>query len=135
MDANKRKEAPEGDQHAAERAACPPGQGIKPSTIAAPVPHQYYASTGELDKDLARLEDDQFEALADTLKTKGSRAGLWTENQNVALARIVKTVEDGAAVGGSTAPFWESVEVDMEAEKVRPGTKAGAWLCTTMLSA
>jgi hypothetical protein len=44
----------------------------------------------------------------------------------VALARIVNKVEDGAADGRSTVPFWESVEMDMEAEQVRPDTKAGA---------
>jgi hypothetical protein len=93
MDSNKRKEAPEGAQHAAERAACPPGQGIKPSTTAAPVHHQYYVTTGEIDKDLTLLEDDQFEALADNLKTKQSRAGLWTENQNLALVRIGQKIK------------------------------------------
>ncbi len=36
------------------------------------------------------------------------------------------TKEDKTADGGSTVSFWESMEVDMEAEKVCPGTEAGA---------
>ena len=59
MDTNKRKEAPEGEQFAEGRAACPPGQGIQPSTTAAAVANQYYATTGELEKDLARQGSDE----------------------------------------------------------------------------
>jgi hypothetical protein len=88
-------------------------------------------------------------------KTKGLRAGLWTENQNLELVRIVRQAEDRSEDGGPTGPFWEWTETQnlalvkivkkvedradggptgtfwelvlaaMEAEKVRPGTKAG----------
>jgi hypothetical protein len=104
MDANKRKEDPGGDQHAVERGVCPPGQGIKSSTTTAPNSppdhHQHYDTTGEIDYDLPRLEDDQFEALPGNLKTKGTRPAFCTETQNLVLVRIVKNVEDRTADGG-----------------------------------
>jgi hypothetical protein len=90
------------------------------------IPEREPLATGVLDKDLARQGSDELESFADNLKTNAVRAGSWTVNQSLALARIVKKVEDGAVDGTSTGPFWESVETDMEAEKVRPGTKASA---------
>ncbi len=71
------------------------------------------------------LPAGEFESLAGELKTK-RRADLWTDNQNLALARIVKNVEDGPADCRSTGRFWASVQAAMEIEKVRPGTKASA---------
>jgi hypothetical protein len=68
----------------------------------------------------------EFEHLAAELETKGSRGRAWTDNQNLALARIVKKVEDGPADGRSTGAFWESVQAAWEIEKVRPGIEASA---------
>ena len=86
------------------------------------IQHQYYVTTGEFDKDLVRQGSDEFESLADHLKTKGSRANSWTANESLVLVRIVKKVD--RSDGGTTGPFWESVETDMVSEKVLPGTKA-----------
>jgi hypothetical protein len=83
-------------------------------------------AAGELDQDVHRQGSDELESLTDQLKTKWSHAGPWTDNQNLALARIVKKVEDGPADGRSTGRFWASVEAAMEIEEVRPGAKAGA---------
>ncbi len=52
------------------------------------------------------LPADEFESLVGELKTKGSREDSWTDNQNLALPRIVKNVEDGSVDYTSTGRFW-----------------------------
>ena len=76
----------------------------------------------------SELPADEFRALAGDLKEYGSRFASWTVDENAALFKIVKKVEDdraSAPVGDKhTSTFWEAVAAAVEVQMPGRGARA-----------